>query len=470
MERDINLLAKQTAAWEYMEDDHTTELGYGGAAGGGKTRVGCYIGAFGYAERYPGSRGAIGRKELKTLRLTTLTSLFEIFAELGYKKDKDYKYNVQDGVIRFPNGSEILILDTAYSPQDPEYTRFGSLELTWAWIDESNETPLKAKQILKTRVGRKNKINDEKVKPFWLETFNPDKGHVYTDYYKPWKDGKLPEYRAFVQALPGDNPHLPQEYIDNLKRADKITKQRLLYGNFEYDNDPTLIFQHDAVVDMFTNTVDNGDTYLVADIARFGEDKTVIGIWDGRECKEIITYAKMDTERQAEHIRQILTDKRIPFSHCMIDEDGIGGGVIDNLKGVRGFRGNATPFQIWDDRTQKMVNANFKNLRSQCYFKLADLVNTHKIAVRCEDENIRDTIRQELENIKHKDPDKDTRNAIISKEEIKEQLGHSPDYADMLMMRMAYEFMEKKRSTVLPNTIKRLTLPPVNVRKNTSFE
>lgn len=467
---EINLTKKQTEAWELFEDPNIQELGYGGAAGGGKTRLIAYITIY-LCEKYPGARFAIGRKELKILRLTTLATLWEVFADLGYKSGTDYKFNAQDGVITFANGSEVLILDTAYSPQDPEYTRFGSLELTGAAIDESAETPLKAKQILKTRVGRKNIINGEKVKPFWFEAFNPDKGHVYTDYYKPWKDGKLPEYRAFIPSLAHDNPYLPSEYIENLKRADKMTRERLLNGNFEYDADPALLFDHDAINDMWTNTVENGDLYLTADIARFGKDFTVIGVWDGLECVEIKTLNKLDTELQATRIKEILASYRVPYSHCIIDEDGIGGGVIDQLKGVRGFIGNSTPYQIWDDRKQKLVNANFANLRSQCYFKLAELINTHDLAVRCDDLELRETIRQELEIIKQKDPDKETKNAVISKDDIKDQIGRSPDYADMLMMRMAYEFRRKSYRAVKTNDLRHLGRPePFAVNKITSYE
>lgn len=468
MEARINLTPKQTEAWEAYEDPNITELGFGGGAGGAKTYLGCYLALY-IAEKYPNSRGAIARKELKILRLTTLKSLFQIFNELGYTEN-DYNYNAQDGVITFPNGSEILLLDTAYSPQDPDYTRFGSLELTWAWIEESAETPLKAKQILKTRVGRKNKIDGEQVKSFFLETFNPDKGHVYSDYYKPWKEEKLPEYRMFIPSLAKDNPHISEEYIENLKRADEITKQRLLYGNFEYDDDPAKLFEHDAILDMFTNTVDNGDLFLTADIARFGKDSTIIGIWDGYECREVKKLKHKDLAYQADTIRNILKDERIPFSHCIIDEDGMGGGVIDQLGGVKGFIGNSTPYQIWDDRKQKMVNANFRNLRSQCYFKLAEMVNAHRIAVRVKDEETRDIIRQELEVIKQKDPDKQSKNNIIPKSDIKDMIGRSPDYADMLMMRMSFEFTKKTSSSVKPNSLKFLSNEPIKVQKNTSYE
>lgn len=471
MQANINLTTKQTEAWEVFEDPNITELGFGGGAGGGKSKLLCYFAIY-MAERYPGSRGAIGRKELKTLRFTTMQTFWETMAELGFKESVDYQFDAKDGVVRFSNGSQLMFLDTAYSPQDPEYTRFGSLELTWCGIDESAETPLKAKQILKTRIGRKNKVHGEEVKQFWYESFNPDKGHVYTDYYKPYKEGTMPAYRVFIPSLAQDNPYLPENYITQLKRSDKTTKERLLYGNFDYEDDPANLFEHDAVTDLFTNAVDNGQKYLVADIARFGQDKTVVGIWDGQECKEIKTYDKIDTELQATRIKELLVENRIPYSKCLIDEDGIGGGVIDNLKGVKGFMGNSSPFQVWDTRKAKMVNANFKNLRSQCYFLLADYVNTHRLAIRSEDEELKERIRQELEAHKQKNMDKDNANQVLSKDEIKEALGFSPDYADMLMMRMFFEYTKKAHRTTKTNDPLRLTRPNtgLKVNKTTSFE
>lgn len=267
----INLLPKQTVAWDYLEDTASpvVELGYGGGAGGGKTNLGCKLAIF-ISDVFPGSRGAIGRFELKNLKRTTLASFFEVAAELGLKqkqkgvKDWDYDYNQQDGVIRFKNGSEILILDTAPSPKDPLYTRFGGLELSWCWIDESNETPYKAIEILSTRVGRRNKnklweenlkkffgsfdeIDGWVLKPIFLETFNPEKGHIYTRFWKLFKDNTLPLYRQFVRALAKDNPFLPRAYIAAIMRKTKATIERLIFGNFDYDDDPTKVFNYDKL-------------------------------------------------------------------------------------------------------------------------------------------------------------------------------------------------------------------------------
>jgi hypothetical protein len=463
MQATINLLPKQTEAWDCFESPEVTELGYGGAAGGGKTRLGCYLGIT-IAEKYPGSRGAIGRKELKTLRLTTLSELFLIFNELGYKQN-DYVYNAQDSIIKFSNGSEILLLDTAISTQDPEYTRFGSLNLTWAWVEESNETPEKAIQILKTRVGRHNTftVAGKKitVKPFWLETFNPNKGHVHRTYYKPWKAGTLPNYRQFIRALPGDNPHLPEAYIENLKRADKVTRERLLYGNFDFDSDPLRVMNYEAITDLPTNVIHNerDAKVIIADIARFGGDKIVIGAFKGLELYGLSVYTYQDTKTTAQRIREDALEEGVPYENTLADEDGVGGGVIDDMKGIKGFMGNASPFPVWNSLKEDFAPDNYSNMRSQCYFKLAEKVNERKMKVNITKfktniegytvEKALGDLFEELDQIKQKDRSDDSKPAIIPKSEIKEQLGRSPDYADIMMMRMYFEFKTPEQAETI---------------------
>ena len=455
MEATINLLPKQSEAWNAWESEDITELGYGGAAGGGKTRLGCYL-LITACEMYPGSRWAIGRKELKTLRLTTLSTLFEIFKELGYC-DKDYKYDVQQGLITFTCGSQILILDTAYSPQDPEYTRFGSLEITGAWIDESNETPEKAKSILKTRVGRKNNIKGVLIKPFWLETFNPNKGHVYRDYYKPFKEGTMPSYRMFIRALPGDNPHLPQAYITNLERSDKVTRERLLKGNFEFDDNPQKIMLYEAITDLTNNTLVNNLEVktIIADIARFGGDKIVLGTFKGLELYSLGVYTYQGIDETIKKIKEEAQIEHVGWQNIMVDEGGVGGGVVDGMKGIKGFNGASSPLPIWDYIKSKPVPANYQNFRCQCYFKLGEMVNDRKIKIAIIKfqtniegytlEKALSDLVEELDLVQQTDNSQDGKKAIIPKSEIKLQLGRSPDFADIMMMRMFFELKELPR-------------------------
>lgn len=468
----INLLPKQTTAWDYLEDTTSpvVELGYGGGAGGGKTNLGCKLGIF-IADVFPGSRGAIGRFELKNLKRTTLASFFEVAAELGLRqkqkgvKDWSYDYNQQDGIIRFKNGSEILILDTAPSPKDPEYTRFGGLELSWCWIDESNETPAKAIEILSTRVGRRNKNKDWEenlkkffgtydevdgwvLKPIFLETFNPEKGHIYTRFWKPFKDKTMPLYRCFVRALASDNPYLPRAYIAGIMRKSKATIERLIYGNFDYDDDPTKIFNYDKIIDLFSNVHVTGTTrYLSGDIAGKGKDKTVLYVWEGLRVIHIYKEDITDQDDLYNKIIDLKTKFNIPTSNIVLDYDGIGVGIVDRLK-CKGFQAGASAFTTREEE-QQGLKANFRNLRSQCWFKLAEKVNAAEVHISGADADVREKVTEELDVIKEINDGKDKPRQIIpkgglskedeNKETIKSLLGRSPDYGDGLMMRMFFE-------------------------------
>ncbi len=66
------------------------------------------------------------------------------------------------------------------------------------------------------------------------------------------------------------------------------------------------------------------------------------------------------------------------------------------------------------------------------------------VAVAAASEEYKQFIIEEREQIKARDVDKDTSRRITSKDEIKEHPGRSPDFADMLMMRMYFEV--KKQS------------------------
>lgn len=486
----IDLLTKQTEAWDAWENPLITEIGYGGAAGGGKTRLGWYL-IIDICENWFGAKCVVGRKELKTLRLTTLEELWTIFDELGYQKDRDYSFNASDNVLTFlSTGSEVLMLDMAYSPQDPNYTRFGSLPVTFGWADESNESPDKAVGILKTRVGRANLlykvvINQKTGKPtkskekfelkgLWLETFNPNKGRVYRDFYKAWKKSTLPPWRVFIRALPRDNHHLPQSYFDNLERSDNTTRERLLKGNFDYSDDPQKIMSYAAITDLpfnvlspSTKILTTGDVvpdplkdttkYLLCDIARFGGDKIVFGTFKGRTLYSLGVYTYQGIDESVRLAKQECLDEQVAPKNVLADEDGVGGGFVDLFKGTKGFHGNSAPTMIWDALKAKFIPSNYQNMRSQCYFMLAEGVNERlwnvkitKFQTNIEDYTLEQALSdmfEELDAIKETDKSDGGKKAIVPKLEIKDALGRSPDFADILMMRMQFELKQEEVSS-----------------------
>lgn len=53
----------------------------------------------------------------------------------------------------------------------------------------------------------------------------------------------------FIPALVTDNPKISPDYIDNLhKLKNKVMKERLLHGNFEYDDTPGRLHSYDAIL------------------------------------------------------------------------------------------------------------------------------------------------------------------------------------------------------------------------------
>lgn len=424
---------KQYRAYTLLTDKVTNYIGYGGSARSGKSYLLCYWITI-MALAYPDTGWGLGRRELKNLKRTTLRTLFKVFEECNLQKDIDYKYNQQDQVITFSNKSDIFLIDTAYQPSDPLYTRYGGLELTGCAIDESNETRLEAIQILFSRVGWRN--NDTYgIGRKMLETFNPDKGHVYSRYYKPYKNGNELEHTKFIPALPKDNPHpSTKEWIeDMIKTANKVTIERLVYGNFDYDDDPTVLMPYDTIVNLWNNdhVQPTNQRYLSCDIARFGQDKTVVIVWYGFIIKEIHTLAISSIPQSVDLINQLRVKYQIQPANVIIDEDGVGGGVKDMLKGSRGFVNNSKPLK----------NDNYQNLKTQCYYKLSEMVKNGLVYI--ETETGREEIIQELEQVKMVDMDKDNKLRITAKDTIKQRIGRSPDYSDGMAMRMYFELIPK---------------------------
>ena len=355
-------------------------------------------------QRYPGIRFFFGREELKRLKQTTLVTYFKFCQDYDIPIEQRGVYNSQDSVIRFSNGSEILLLDLSYKPSDPLYMRFGSLELTSGYVDESAEIAEKCLTILMTRVGR-HKNEEYGLAPKILEGFNPDKGHVYRRYFKPHKDGKLPAYRTFIPALATDNKRLPKSYIEQLKKADEVTKQRLLYGNFDYDDTPGRLFEYEALHDLFTNPKENGDYFISIDVARKGRDTTRIFVWNGLEIVDIITETVSDMLVLGARVTKLCQKYKVPASRVVVDENGVGGGLVDILK-CQGFINNARALQPKNPNLSQ--KRNFEHLKTQCYWELAKLVNARRISISATlTEEQKGQIIEELDAVVQIDIDKD---------------------------------------------------------------
>lgn len=422
MGQTVNL--KQRLAYNYLRDGSTKFLCYGGAGGGGKSWLGCeWLMQCCYF--LPGTRWFAGRNNLKDSRASISVTFGKVAQWHGFTG-----YRLTNDGIEFDNGSEIIFLDLTYYPvKDPLYERFGSLEFTGGWIEEGGQVNGLAFSVLQTRIGRH--LNDKYGIPGKiLITCNPKKNWLYDLFYKPWKEGTLEDGYAFVQALVQDNPFATEDYIETLRNTnDKVTKERLYFGNWEYDDDPAVLCDYDAICDLFTNehVKPSGVSSGSADLAMKGRDRFVAGHWKGNVC-----YIKLDqgysTGKSIEtDLKRMMIECSIPRSMMIADSDGLGNYLESYLNGIKEFHGGSRP-----------INPEYDNLKSECAFKLAEMINKRQIRVVCTDAQ-KERIKKELSVLKQDHIDADTRKkGIISKEKMKEILGFSPDYMDMLIMAMIF--------------------------------
>lgn len=423
---------KQLEAVRRWNDDHTVEIVYGGAKYGGKSYLGGVL-IFHDALVYAGTAYFIARKELNDLRKYTLPTIHEVFSDWKIKLEDYTSYNGQDNYFDCYNGSRVYLIDCKKTPQDQLFERFGSMQMTRGWIEEAGEVDLLAKENLKLSLGRKN--NDRYNLPRkLLLTCNPKKNFLYTDFYKPFIQNALPPDRAFIRAFADDNTYGDQDYIKGLKSTkDKVMRERLVLGNWEYDDDPNSLITYDAITSIFTNdhVKVTGLKYITADVARFGDDKTVIRVWDGLKVIERIVLEKTKVTSTAEHIRQLARKQGVPMFRVLVDEDGIGGGVVDIL-GCKGFIAGSSPIN-------QKAGEKYANLKSQCSYKLAEKVEAAEIYEPCQVEAHRELLIQDLEQVKQNAPDKEGPRSVMSKKEVKALLQRSPDDGDTYIMRMWFE-------------------------------
>ena len=229
------LSSRQKEAIRLLELDPTiSDVLYGGAAGGGKSFLGCF---WQISRRlfHPETTGLIGRDSLINLKNTTLTTFVRVWGKYFAANPSGItiKPDGQRNVIHFSNGSYIYLKGLAYNSSDPEFTDLGSLELTDAFIDEVNGCSKKGVDIVSSRI-RHRLINDKS--PI-LMAANPGYDWVRDRFIRE-RDGSdkmLQPHEAVVTALLSDNPdpEFRRQYKRQLEKLPPYDRDRLLLGDWD---------------------------------------------------------------------------------------------------------------------------------------------------------------------------------------------------------------------------------------------
>ena len=435
----MKLSTKQKLALQLLDDPQITDLLYGGGAGGSKTITIC-IWMVLQCRNYPGITIGLGRKELTKLKQTTIVSLLrEAHPLIGVNKS-EFNYNDHKGIIEYINGSAIQLVDLSRQPSDPNYDRFGSLLFTHVVIEEAGEVQRKARDVF---ISRKNRFMNHKydIVGKSITTCNPSQNFLKLEYYNPylklgggdyqkWEHGQVEingemktAYRAFIKSLALDNPFLPRNYIEGLKQLPSAERKRLLEGNWDFENVDTMIFPPYSIDRALTSELKQVQRFIGVDISDTGSDKTILTLYESDiivEQKEVVVDKQEAIGEQISlEIIKYAQQNNIIASQIGIDGIGVGASCRDFLRSkgwyVKVFIAGASSSE------------NYRNLRAETIWKLGQAINKGDVKIYA---NLRtmDKLREQL--IAHEYETQERVIIVKSKQDIKESLGVSPDYAE----------------------------------------
>lgn len=461
----IQLSPKQNLAFNLLNDPKIVEVLFGGGAGGGKSLL-VTLWAVIQCRQYSGIVIGLGRKEISNLGKTTVkTLLTKTHPLLGVKK-ADFKYvspgNTNPGIY-YKNGSSIILLDLAPAPSDPDYDRFGSLELTHVIFEEVGEIVQKARSVLTSRKNRMLNVEYDIVGKTVL-TCNPSQNFVRDEFYEPylalgggdyqvWTHGQVerggemkPAMRAFVRSLPTDNPFLSRNYLETLRNLPQAERRRLMEGDWDFDDDTSKLFKAHLFRTVAAAKAGEQD-FFGCDPSRGGDATVFTQLRGGTVVDqyqlEIPRTKNLDIGGYvAEHYIQWVIERGGSSDHAALDVVGIGASVLDacnrlgfyvqaynagSTKGVRQLDHNGDVIDP-EDNDRKGVPL-FNNIRSQTFYDMAQAAQKGELTF-LEDLPHYAELKREL-SAHHYTP-KERAIVVDDKKKVKERLGRSPDFADSL--------------------------------------
>lgn len=255
--------------------------------------------------RFADFRAVIARKTLKSLKESTWNTVRTVVKNWGLVEDVHYKVNNLAGTLQFWNGSIILMLEMADLPSDPHFERFGSIEVSAVGVDECSEISQRAIEVLFSRI--RWKVHETLGVSKMLMTTNPTTNWIRGRFVQDDDGNKVVprEGEYYVPFSVFDNPDIAfrQTYEAALNKiSDQATKERLLYGNWDYveANDMAIYNRFD------------GSRHLVSNLKEqvYDPSKPLITVWDFNIFPQMsVLLAQIDYEKKRVYILEEILGK-----------------------------------------------------------------------------------------------------------------------------------------------------------------
>jgi hypothetical protein len=226
-----------------------------------------------------------------------------------------------------------------------------------------------------------------------------------------------------------DSPLVSPDFIQEMELkygAESNAMKVRVYGEFPTAEDDTLISLH-AVEQASKRTVEQPEGTPVVwglDVARYGDDASVLCIRQGRHLMELHSWKKLSLMELAGRVLDLLHSSDEPPEEILVDSIGLGAGVLDRLReldiSARGVNVSESPAMA--DR--------YANLRAELWDKTKDWF-TQEVQIPNDDSLIADLTAPRYSF------NSSGKMLVESKAETKKRLGRSTDFADSLVLTFA---------------------------------
>jgi hypothetical protein len=414
-----------------------SEMLYGGAMGGGKTVV-CVALVSLLCKMYPGSRWVFVRKDLNRMRETVMRT-WQRFAPQPFFKPINGQFKAIAA-----NGSEVMFMGEQ-AESDPDLNRFRGLEVNGFIFEEGNECLELTWNIAGMRAGRWIATGGKQPKPLRIVTCNPNIDWPKRKFYDPFKRGALSAPLYYLPAYMTDNPYLDEEYLKQIESLPEEIKDVMIKGNWDQADIPDQLIKPAWVERAIERgraklwTPPDGQHMLGCDVARYGDDESVIAHNIGVALCNVHSYRKYDNIMLATEVNKWATHYGVGNAFIKVDAIGNGSGVVDSLKHhhkrtITEFVAGSRHITTGMSEKTKAKAARFKNFRTESWWQLRDALFQDQYTIGPEvkgPELLK--LSEDLTSLKYS-VDSDKFLELEPKDETKKRLGRSPDYGDAAMM------------------------------------
>lgn len=242
-----------------------------------------------------------------------------------------------------------------------------------------------------------------------------------------------------------ENPYCPEEMhysAERCKADDYDEYEHIWLGAPVYQGNTKLISAKDVRKAMEPK-MDKSDSPLIigVDVARFGDDKTVFCYRRGRWCYKIESYSHLDNVEVANLITADI--RNLQPARVFVDMGGIGAGVYDILRDrglgevVRGVMFGSKA--IYDDR--------YANKRAEMWGEANEWLKSELPVQLPNDDELFDDLCAVNKKYDHKG-----RLLLEDKEDVKKEIGRSPDKADAFVLTFAAPVFDNGQTKMYGNS------------------